>query len=383
MKMKKNKVKTVQKVPIQAYKITNSDDNTAEINLYGDVYEEIPRDWNGNPIEGQFISSEQFLQDLEDLKDKNRITIHINSGGGALYAGLAIYNRLKALNAEIITINDGIAGSAASLIFEAGDIRQMNAASNLMAHGASTFLFGRYDTESLETLLMQFKAHDKAVYSVYAERMGTSLEEAEQFVKGETWLTGAEAVEKGLADEVIGEEEDEDSENDIGLQFIKAQMRPFMPSNLSFVPMNQAQEVKEIKEEDEPMIENVKDLKAQYPDLIKEIEDTATEHGMLLERARIREIEEIETTISDKSLLNKAKYEEPMTISQLAVAVVKAQAAAGEELIGKMEQDAKASCVNQVTAAPTTEHLGADAPENKEAKEAEMQQYIEAAKSLR
>lgn len=383
MKMKKNKAKTVQKIPIQAYTITNSDDNSAEINLYGDVYEEIPRDWNGNPIDGQFISSEQFLKDLEDLKDKNHITIHINSGGGALYAGLAIYNRLKAINAEIITINDGIAGSAASLIFEAGDIRQMNAASNFMAHGASTFLFGRYDTESLETLLTQFKAHDKAVYSVYAERMGTSLKEAEQFVKGETWLTGAEAVEKGLADEVIGEEEEEDSENDVGLQFIKAQMRPFMPSNLSFVPMNQAQEVKKIKEEDEPMIESVKDLKAQYPDLVKEIEDAAQTAGAEAERARLKEIEAIENTISDKSLVTAAKYENPISAKDLAFDAMKAQAAAGEELIGQMEKDATDSCVNQVTAAPTTENFGADAPENKEAKEAEMQKYIEAAKGLR
>lgn len=360
----------------------DSDENSAEINLYGDIYEEIPRDWNGNPIPGQYISAEQFLQDLEGLKDKNKITIHINSGGGALYAGLAIYNRLKAINAEITTINDGIAGSAASLIFEAGDIRQMNAASNFMAHGASTFLFGRYNTEDLETLVTQFKAHDKAVYSVYAQRMGISLEEAEDFVKGETWLTGAEAVERGLADEVIGEEEEEDEENAFDFSAIRNQVRPFFNVN-SIAPLNQVQNEVKNKEEDEPMIENVNELKKTYPDLVNEIKNAAIAEGAAQERARMQEIDEIADLVSDKDLLNKAKYEEPITAQDLSLQFMKAHAKAGEVLIKQMDQAAQDSNVNQVASAPNTENFAADAPENQEAKAAEMQQYIKLVSEMR
>ena len=85
---------------IMPYNIAETGENDVEINMYGEIVEAVPTDfWTGEPIEGNFIAVDRFLRDLDDLKDKKNITVHINSVGGDLYGGIAIYNRLKALPA--------------------------------------------------------------------------------------------------------------------------------------------------------------------------------------------------------------------------------------------------------------------------------------------
>lgn len=121
----------------QAYNIAEVGTNDAEINLYGEVVATRPVDfWTGKPLPGDYIEQDAFLRDLDELSTKDNITVHINSVGGDFYAGLAIYNRLRSLNASITTINDSLAASAGSIIFVAGDKgkRKVNAGSNLMIH---------------------------------------------------------------------------------------------------------------------------------------------------------------------------------------------------------------------------------------------------------
>ncbi len=137
--------------PIKAYNITISDDNTVDIDMYGEVVAKHPVDWwTGEKISGNYIALDEFLEDLKEIEDKPNINIHINSVGGDFYAGLAIYNRLKSLKGNITTINDGLAASAASIIFQAGHTRKMHAGSNLMLHGVSGFLYDYYNIEQLE-----------------------------------------------------------------------------------------------------------------------------------------------------------------------------------------------------------------------------------------
>ena len=370
--------KTTQKQPkknnktmVRPYNIVNSGDNSAEINMYGDVYMETPRDWRTNePVEGQFISAEDFLNDLDGLKDKDSITVHINSGGGDLYAGLAIYNRLKTLSAEITTVNDGMAASAASLIFQAGDIRQMNAASTFMAHGVSGFLWGSYTVEDLESLVTEFKAHNQAVINVYAERMGVTAEEAADFINGETWLTGSEAVDKGLADEVIGDESEEDAQNGVltrilnKLEEVSAGWGP-EPAVINCVPDTPIPPLRDykpvdviarLKKEDEPVIENVKELRDTYPELVREIEDAAKQQ----ERQRIKEIEDIENSVADKKMVKEAKFEAPTSAKDLAFSVMQAQAAVGASMIANLDADTAASGAQAVAAEPSGDEAATD-----------------------
>ena len=121
--------------------VINEDTNSAEINMYGEVVATRPTDWwTGETIPGNFIAQDEFLRDLEGLTGKDSITVHINSVGGDMYAGIAIYNRLKGLAANVTTINDGLAASAGSLIFMAGDTRKVNAGSNIAIGVAKRYI---------------------------------------------------------------------------------------------------------------------------------------------------------------------------------------------------------------------------------------------------
>ena len=358
-----NRVQNGGKPPVKPYNMAIIDNDSAEINMYGEVVSTVPRDWDTDePLPG-YIGADEFLKDLDAVKEKANLTIHINSIGGDLYAGLAIYNRLKAFKGTVTTINDGLAASAASLIFQAGDVRQMNAGSSLMAHGVSGFLFGYYNIEDLQELTAEFEAHNKAIVNVYAEAMGVSYDEAKSFVEGETWLVGAEAVEKGLADEVIAEK---DPIEDSMMQKLMARMRsayraqfPSSAITAAVPPIANKNNLLEVETggNEDMSFKNVEELRAAHPDLVAQIENAAKngaqEAGTEAERKRIQGIEAIENTIADKELINKAKYgENPMTAEQLALAALQAQAQIGANMLNSIDDDAKASGAAAVEATP-------------------------------
>lgn len=356
--------------PVKAYNMAVLDNDSAEINMYGDVVATVPKDWrNGERLPG-YIGLDEFLEDLEEIKDKSAITIHINSGGGDLYAGLAIYNRLKAVKGTVTTINDGLAASAASLIFQAGDVRKMNAGSNFMAHGVAGFLFGYYNIDDLKELVTQWKAHNKAIVNVYAEAMGVSYDEAKGFIDGETWLTGQEAVDKGLADKVIGSEDDDGNEDGLFDRFVQrlraSYCMPAAPVVPVQMPVNSiVSSAAPAPVDDKPKterstdmeIKNLDELRAACPDLLAQAETAAREEGRTAgvteERARIQGIEAIQNAVADKDLLNAAKFgEKPLTAEQLALQAMQAQAAIGASVLANMTQDGDESGAEGVPAAP-------------------------------
>lgn len=374
-KMSKNSRISNKNGPVKAYNMAILDDDSAEINMYGDVYMEAPRDWwTGERQEGQYIAADEFLEDLEEIKEKSNITVHINSGGGDLYAGLAIYNRLKALKGHVTTINDGLAASAASLIFQAGNTRKMNAGSNLMAHGVGGFLFGLYMVEDLEELVTQFKAHNKAIVNVYAEAMGVSYNEAKSLIKSETWLTGQEAIDKGLADELI-EEEEEDLEENLFNSLLRKLTGSYPGAfNRYAMPAAAPQVVNKLPEKEEEIMANtVEELRAQYPDLVAQIEDAAEEKARVEERNRIKGLEEISGAVADKALMEEAKFgESPMTVEELSVMAMKQQSKLQASILKSLEEDAKNSGTGDIKASPKDiEEDEEDDPKKEEEKEAE------------
>ena len=367
--------------------VVNEEENSAEINMYGEVVSTRPVDWwTGELIPGNFIAQDEFLKDLDELSGKDNITVHINSVGGDLYAGLAIYNRLKGLAANVTTINDGLAASAGSLIFEAGNVRKMHAGSNLMIHGAAGFLYGYYQVQDLKAAVKQLEAHNKAGINVYVEATGRDAESIKNLVARETWMTGAEAVTEGFADEVIGdeaspvdmkltpdratmmvngypvaarcigkipesipvmtdEEWDEMSTPSDGDNAVIDSMQPAEPIDINTHQNGGNEEMAEIK--------NLEELRAAYPELLASAESVAQAKGCDAERERIRGIEAIEGAIGDKALVNSAKYgDAPMTAEQLAFAAMKAQASIGANMLTKMEADADASGADDVEATP-------------------------------
>jgi ATP-dependent Clp protease protease subunit len=112
-------------------------ENEATINIYGDI-----ASWAWEEL-GE-MSSNILSKQLESLGDVSKINVYINSYGGEVAEGLAIYNALRRHNAKVITYCDGFACSIASVIFMAGDERVMNEASLLMIHNAWTNASGNY-----------------------------------------------------------------------------------------------------------------------------------------------------------------------------------------------------------------------------------------------
>lgn len=346
--------------PIKAYNITIIDDDTVDINMYGEVVSQHPVDWwTGEKIPGNFIALDDFLSDIEEIKTKSNINIHINSVGGDFYAGLAIYNRLKSLNSNITTINDGLAASAASIIFQAGKTRKMNSGSNLMIHGVSGFLYDYYNIEQLRTIIKQFSAHNNAAIGVYSERSGKTKEECKNLMNGETWLTGQEAVDAGLADEIIENKDitlslsaDRHFLISNGIKFSVNKIGGFIPQNIpvikSNLPVNMQDNSnikninKKIGGSKEMEIKTVEELKMNFPELVLQIENDSIEKGAKQERERLQAIESIENAITNKDVVKNAKYgENPLTAEQLALVAMKEEAKIRANILSDLGNDGK------------------------------------------
>lgn len=119
--------------------------NSAEITMYGDIYEQQPTNWWGEPIEGQYILLSEFLEDLKQISSCKNITIRMNSYGGDAGASNMIHNRLRELSrsgAKLTCIVDGVAMSGGSIIMCACDTVKVNPSSIIMIHKCWQFLFG-------------------------------------------------------------------------------------------------------------------------------------------------------------------------------------------------------------------------------------------------
>lgn len=351
--------------PILPYNIANVGENDAEINLYGEVVETRPVDWwTGQPVEGSFIAVDEFLQDLEALSSKENITVHINSVGGSLYGGIAIYNRLKALPAKITTINDGLAASAGSIIFQAGDVRRVNTGSNVMIHGAMGFLYGYYQVKDLKAAQKQLEAGNKAAINIYTQATGRDSATIQALVEQETWLTGEEAVAQGFADEVVGEVSGVSMSLSPDKKFITVNGISLPTFGMSNIPKRIPISNRVLPQQGYGMgndntggtnmeITNMEELRTAYPELVAQLEAAAQTAGAAAERARIQSIEAIQGAVADKALVEAAKYgETPSTAEQLAFQAMQQQAALGANMLGSLTRDAQASGAAAVAAAP-------------------------------
>lgn len=156
-------------------------------------------------------NAEAVRRKIQDVKAE-KIHVHINSGGGSAFDGVAICNLLKQHSAEIIVHIDGWAASAASVIAMAGDKIIMPSNTMMMIHQASTIEYGNADL--FEKTARDLRKIDSALAASYKKRFVGTDEELKQLLKDETWLTAEEAVALGLADEIADEIEIYDTQED-------------------------------------------------------------------------------------------------------------------------------------------------------------------------
>ncbi|WP_062105218.1 head maturation protease, ClpP-related [Bacillus niameyensis] len=173
----------------QKFEITNQAEKGLKLSIYGF-------------IGGWRNSAENILSQIEHA-DVKEIHVHINSGGGSAFDGIAIGNILKNHKAKVIIHIDGWAASAASIIAMAGDEIIMPSNTMMMIHQASTFEYG--NAEVFEKTAKDLRKVDKAVTASYRKRFVGSDDELSTLLKEETWLNADEAVALGFADIIADE----------------------------------------------------------------------------------------------------------------------------------------------------------------------------------
>lgn len=369
--------------------VTDEGNNSATIDMYGEVVETRPVSfWTGKPVEGNFIILDEFLKDLKDLEGKSSVTVHINSVGGSFYAGLAIYNRLRTLNASITTVNDSLAASAGSIIFMAGDKgkRKCYAGSNLMVHNVLGMLYGYYNVADLRETIKTLQAHDKALVAAYKESTGLDEETIRSAMAKDTYMTGQEAVDAGWADEVISGDAVETvnmalspdkSRLMVNGHAVAAHWFGKLPDNIPQMTAEEYAALSAPEPGNEPVnssaepapqahnnvihnggieemeIKNVEEMRQAYPEFCASIENDARAAGAKAERERIQSIDNVQNIVGDVEMVKNAKYGENPTMDgkELLYNAAMKNAIAGGKVMAGLVADAQNSGAAQVTAA--------------------------------
>lgn len=177
--------------------IKNQSDTSAELFLYGDIISysmsEDYKEWY--PDDKCPKDIKEFLDEIGEV---DNLDIHINSGGGSVFGGIAIYNILKRCKAKKTVYIDGIAASIASVIAMAGDKIIMPKNATLMVHKPSTsYFWTSMNADELRKDADMLDNCQKAIINTYMDKAKENVtrETIEKIVNDETWLIGEEALE--------------------------------------------------------------------------------------------------------------------------------------------------------------------------------------------
>lgn len=188
------------------------------------------------------VDAQSFVKELMQI-DNPQIELHLNSPGGSVFHGVAIYNALRMHDAEVTVIVDSLAASAASFIAQAGDKLIMTPNATMMIHDASAVCFGNAkDMADTANILDKISNN---IASIYASRAGESNDFWRSLMQTEVWYNADETVAAGLADEVLDLADKKNAENSWDLSIFNHMGREDAPSPESIrknVVLNQAKE---------------------------------------------------------------------------------------------------------------------------------------------
>lgn len=151
-------------------------------------------------IGGWGISAQSFVKDLKALGNVKSINLHVNSDGGDVFDGRAIFSNLVNHPAKITTYVDGLAASIASLIALAGNPIIMADGSFMMIHNAWGMAVG--NATEIRKFADLLDSTSKTIADTYAAKTGLSNEDIAAMMQEETWMNAQEAVDKGFATSV-------------------------------------------------------------------------------------------------------------------------------------------------------------------------------------
>lgn len=194
--------------PVQA-------ENKAKLYIYDDVTEYGEFNWDTWEYEDSETSARYMRDRLSEIPEDQEIELHINSNGGSVKEGVAIYNLLRQAPNKKTGIVDGVAHSVAFLILQACDVRKMGIGTSALVHNMWMYVAGnaarlRKAADDLDDLMETNR-------QIFLQRATITEDELRQIMDAETYLTPERALEYGLIDEIIGKIDREDDQRQAGI----------------------------------------------------------------------------------------------------------------------------------------------------------------------
>lgn len=346
-----------QKTPSKFWNIADNGDGTGTIDLNGELLDIRRTAWFEEAVTGNYYTSDDFANDIAACAGMSEVTVNINSPGGDLYMGIAIHNALRGLNCKVKTVIQGIAASAASIIFCAGDERLVYPGSVLMVHGVLTYVdyYGFMNEGDISGVISELKQTKKAlavmnesIAATYASVTGKSKEEHLALISGdsEKYMTAEDAISEGYATGYVDGKAAK-------LKMVACAGKTHLysgdtlltkdfhaPQNALALGIETAEEAPQVVEgteaqdKEEIHMSKTEQNPAPAEDMISKAaaateQQNAVNAAIAADRKRIADIDALANkwgNAIDKELVNKAKYgnetEQPMTAEQFALAAM-------------------------------------------------------------
>lgn len=261
-----------------------------------DVYDDI-----GESFWGEGVTAKAVLRAIKSAPDAKEIRLRVNSRGGSVFDGIAIYNLLSEHAARVIADVDALAASAASLILMAADEIRIAETAMIMIHNPWTWAAGESgDLRDTADLLDKIQGQ---LADAYAARTGLDRERVVEMMAAETWMTALEAKELGFATEVKPSKQAEESARALAgldlsgferapvafaMAVANARVRLAPPQRQHVMPRANAgaqskTETPSEKSGEEKSNMDLEKLKSQHPDLYRAV----VNEGVEKERKRV------------------------------------------------------------------------------------------------
>lgn len=325
-------------MPKQFWQMKNQGD-AAELQLYGVLGEE---EWWDD------VTSKQFAADVKALRGKP-LNVRINSVGGNVFTGNAIYSLLKTHDKKVTVYIDGLAASAASVVAMAGEEVIMPANAMMMIHNPWTVAMG--EASDFRKLADDMDKIRDSILTTYENKTGMDRDKIIAMLDDETWLTASEAKDLGFADTIL---DDVKIAASLGGGSIAVNGEQFSLNRFKNLPVSLVQAAADAPTPEKPQnptagtvtaasktedVMDIETLKAEHPDLFKQVTDAGVKAGVEQERTRIKAIEDMAMPGHD-AMVNKAKFDSGISAEALAVEIVKAEKQRGQKFLDQREDDA-------------------------------------------
>lgn len=306
-------------------------------------------------------------QDVRDAlnqpEDAEGLIFEINSGGGSVYQGLEMYSLLRGSGRKVTVEIQSIAASAASVFACGADRVRISPVANVMIHRASSWADG--NEQDMNEAAQMLRTVDQSILNAYEDKCKekSTRAELEELMKNETFFTAQEALERGLADEILWQEQDPESRLTSSAVAMAGGLRQAFASLPPISELQRRQQAEGGEPEPEGDAENntgrpennkegrgmpmtLEELQRDNAELLAEIRRDAA----AAERKRLEGIDAM-AMAGFEDLIDAAKKDPEATAESVAVQIVARQKKLGESFLSGRDADVQDGNLGAVGAA--------------------------------